>query len=86
MNQFNALKRPRSRIAKSTMLVTLSALLLGHATLLNKTALAQKIQPPAPCHPNPNANQDMATVRNRDDAASLPAPLKERLAIPFGAR
>src|ERR1700730_1847891 len=84
MNQFKALKRPRSRIAKSTMLVTLSALLLGHAPLLNKTALAQQIQPPAPCHPNPNASQDMATVRNRDDVKSLPAPLKERLAILAG--
>lgn len=85
MNQFNPLKRPRRRrIGKSTTLITLIALLLGHAALLNKMALAQQIQPPAPCHPNPNANQDMATVRNRDDINNLPAPLKERLAILAG--
>jgi hypothetical protein len=57
---------------------------LGHAALLNKPALAQQIQPPAPCHPNPNASQDMATARNRDDVKSLPAPLKERLSILAG--
>jgi len=84
MNQFNPVKRPRTRMRKSTMLVTLIALLLSHAALLTKTALAQQIQPPAPCHPNPNANQDMATVRNRDDVANLPSPLKERLGILAG--
>lgn len=36
-------------------------------------------QPPAPCRPNPNANSDMATVRNRGDIKSLPDPLKDRL-------
>ena len=85
MNQVNVLKGPRRRrIAKSATLITLIALLLGHAALLNKTAFAQQIQPPAPCHPNPNANQDMAMVRNRDDINSLPVPLKDRLAILAG--
>ncbi len=40
-------------------------------------ALAE--QPPAPCHPNPQANLDMATVANRGDISSLPGPLKQRL-------
>jgi hypothetical protein len=40
-------------------------------------ALAQ--QPPAPCHPNPSANLDMATVRNRGDIRNLPGPLQDRL-------
>jgi len=37
-------------------------------------------QPPPPCHPNPLAAQDEATVRNRGDIAALPTPLKDRLA------
>jgi hypothetical protein len=37
-------------------------------------------QPPAPCHPNPLAAQDEATVRNRGDIVNLPMPLKNRLA------
>jgi len=36
-------------------------------------------QPPPPCHPNPNAAGDMATVAARGDVASLPGPLKNRL-------
>jgi hypothetical protein len=37
-------------------------------------------QPPAPCHPNPLAAQDEATVRNRGDIVNLPTLLKDRLA------
>jgi len=33
-------------------------------------------QPPSPCHPNPNADIDMAAVAARGDIASLPAPLQ----------
>ena len=36
-------------------------------------------QPPAPCHPNPNAAADDATVANRGDVVNLPQPLKDRL-------
>lgn len=36
-------------------------------------------QPPAPCHPNPQAAQDEATVRGRGDVTNLPAPLQDRL-------
>jgi hypothetical protein len=36
-------------------------------------------QPPAPCHPNPNAAADSLAVRTRGDIAGLPDPLKDRL-------
>jgi hypothetical protein len=44
--------------------------------LLN-TAYAE--QPPAPCHPNPNAADDRLTVAKRGDVANLPKPLKDQL-------
>ncbi len=50
--------------------------------LLLTTGLAGSVyaeQPPAPCHPNPFANQDMQTVRNRGDIRQLPDPLKDQL-------
>ncbi len=37
-------------------------------------------QPPAPCHANPQASLDVATVGARGDVSSLPNLLKERLA------
>src|SRR5439155_11393786 len=46
-------------------------------TVLGSIAFAD--QPPPPCHPNPNATQDMATVANRGDIRNLPTPLKNRL-------
>src|SRR5476651_645629 len=51
---------------------------LGLATLALDRAYGE--QPPAPCHANPFAAQDEATVRNRGDVASLPGPLKDTLA------
>jgi hypothetical protein len=42
--------------------------------------LARAEQPPPPCHPNPRAAQDEATVRNRGDIVNLPMALKDRLA------
>lgn len=36
-------------------------------------------QPPPPCHPNPDAAQDVATLANRGDIVGLPAALKNRL-------
>lgn len=42
-----------------------------------KSALAE--QPPPPCHPNPNAAADRATVHNRGDVKNLPDPLQDRL-------
>src|SRR5262249_60883386 len=42
-------------------------------------------QPPPPCHPNRQANEDMATVRTRGDIRHLPDPLKDRL-VELGGR
>src|SRR5437016_8467475 len=50
-----------------------ASILIG---LLN-TAYAE--QPPAPCHPNPNAPNDREAVAKRGDIANLPKPLKDRL-------
>jgi hypothetical protein len=36
-------------------------------------------QPPAPCHPNPDAARDRATVARRGDVIQLPKPLREQL-------
>jgi hypothetical protein len=36
-------------------------------------------QPSPPCHPNPQAATDIATVASRGDVAGLPLPLKNRL-------
>src|SRR5690349_5590535 len=47
--------------------------------LLVPSVNARAQQPPAPCHPNPSANLDMATVGNRDDIRSLPGALHDRL-------
>jgi len=53
-------------------------------TVLAPTA-ARGEQPPAPCHPNPLAAQDEATVAARGDIASLPVNLKDRL-VRIGGR
>src|SRR5215467_13782322 len=63
--------------ANLTLCVSLFAI-LSLVTITQPTAFAE--QPPPPCHPNPNAAQDEATVRGRDDIANLPDPLKDRLA------
>ncbi len=47
------------------------------AIFTQRTAYAE--QPPPPCHPNPRANADVATVKNRGDIRNLPDPLKTRL-------
>jgi hypothetical protein len=58
--------------------VTAYLLPFALAALLTATSYAE--QPPSPCHPNPQAAQDEATVRNRGDVSQLPAPLTDRLA------
>src|ERR1700720_479175 len=52
--------------------VVLSALLLS-------ALAASAEQPPPPCHPNPDAAADSATVAARGDVASLPQPLRDML-------
>ena len=43
-----------------------------------------QINPPPPCHPNPFAQRDMATVLAREDIHQLPQALTRRLAILAG--
>ncbi len=47
------------------------------ALLNSSVAVAE--QPPAPCHANPQASLDMATVAARGDISSLPERLRDRL-------
>jgi hypothetical protein len=54
-------------------------LLLWSLTITTLASAAFGDQPPAPCHPNPNATQNMTTVANRGDILHLPTPLKNRL-------
>ena len=58
---------------RTTMLLALLAVL----TLGANGGYAE--QPPPPCHPNPNAVQDMAAVAARGDIAGLPAPLQSQI-------
>jgi hypothetical protein len=58
---------------RTTMLIALLAVLILGAN----RGYAE--QPPSPCHPNPNANQDMAAVAARGDIAGLPAPLQSQI-------
>ena len=58
------------------------ALFVGLAILsLAMTTYAAEVfdQPPPPCHPNPNAAQDITTLSARGDIVNLPQPLKDRL-------
>src|SRR5438128_11355837 len=48
-------------------------------TMLLLATSAREQQPPPPCHQNPNATLNMATVRSRGDIRNLPGPLKDRL-------
>ena len=54
------------------LIALLFALMLG-------THLGYGQQPPAPCHANPNADQDMTVVASRGDVSSLPAPLQNQI-------
>ncbi len=58
-------------------LTAFPAVLMGLVLVLPFGARAE--QPPPPCHPNPHAAEDAATVASRGDVVSLPAPLKARL-------
>ena len=69
----------KTKSATITLWVSLVMLaLLSLITFSPNTTYAE--QPPPPCHPNPNAAQDVATVSGRGDIVNLPAPLTERLA------
>ncbi|SRR5712692_2590758 len=47
--------------------------------LMATATMARAEQPPAPCHPNPDATADAAAVAARGDVAPLPAPLRDQL-------
>ena len=66
---------PRGAHTRVRFATCLLALVLPAS--LNVRAYAE--QPPPPCHPNPLAARDEATVRNRGDVISLPGPLQDRL-------
>src|SRR5216683_1921140 len=67
----NRSKKKRSPILAMPLLMAL---------LTASTAKSYAEQPPLPCHPNPTAAADDAALRARGDIASLPGPLKDRLA------
>ena len=66
---------PAVRATGERTRLALSAAILG--MLLVTAARAE--QPPAPCHPNPQAAADRQAVANRGDVINLPQPLKDRL-------
>ena len=49
------------------------------AVTLGFISIAIAEQPPPPCHPNPTATADRATVASRGDVVNLPQPLKDQL-------
>jgi hypothetical protein len=69
----NTQRHPRRALGTVGLLAT-----FGVAMALPRTAGAE--QPPPPCHSNPQASADEATVLARGDVASLPGPLQARLA------
>jgi hypothetical protein len=65
-------------VSRSRLLEFCSAVaLVIPAVLATESVRAE--QPPAPCHPNPNAAADSAEVSGRGDVVNLPQPLKARL-------
>ena len=66
--------RSRTRLLMLVMVSAVAGLCLGIAS-----SRGYAEQPPPPCHPNPQAASDMATVASRADVANLPTPLQERL-------
>src|SRR5712675_1717779 len=72
-------ERPRllTKSRHKNLIVWLSAALFIVSIEAN---FARAEQPPSPCHANPTAASDEATVRARGDVSQLPAPLKDRLA------
>jgi hypothetical protein len=68
-----ATNRPRAVKGLNLVACLLSVALAGSSA----TSYAE--QPSPPCHPNPSAAQDEATVHNRGDVSKLPDPLQDRL-------
>jgi hypothetical protein len=66
-----------TRVSSRHRLALLAFALAGLTAALPLSGYAE--QPPPPCHPNPNATTDTATLSARDDVANLPQPLMNRL-------
>lgn len=78
MTQLSPPKRVRTIAATTTRTKEVAlAATLGLSILA--PCLSHAEQPPPPCHPNLQANADMATVKTRRDIINLPDPLKQRL-------
>ena len=74
----------KTKSATITLWVSLVMLaLLGLITFSPNTTYAE--QPPPPCHPNPNAAQDVAAVSGRGDIVNLPDPLHHAARHPPGS-
>jgi hypothetical protein len=70
---------PLNSIAEKTVSIALRVCLAALLVILALIQTAYAEQPPAPCHPNPLAAQDSATVANRGDVVKLPQPLEDTL-------
>ncbi len=66
----------RDRMNRKTLAVFVALVILS---LSIGTLNTYAEQPSPPCHPNPNAAQDVATLSARGDIVNLPQPLQERL-------
>ena len=76
IRRFSGTKKTRTKPASVVRWVSI-LIILSFVTVIANTAYGE--QPPAPCHPNPNETQDVATVTGRGDIVNLPGPLKDRL-------
>src|SRR5260370_15418734 len=77
MNQLIASKRMKK--LATTLRTTEAALVATFGLAVLAPGAGRAEQPPPPCHPNLQANQDMAAVKTRGDIVNLPDPLKARL-------
>src|ERR1700682_6129350 len=78
MNQFTASKRMK-KIATTTLRTKEAALVATFGLAILAPSAGHAEQPPPPCPPNLQANQDMAKVKTRKDVVDLPDPLKALL-------
>src|SRR5437879_8437011 len=78
MNQLTRWKRVKT-VARTTMSTKEAALVATFGLAVLAPLAGHAEQPPPPCHPNLQANQDMAAVKTRGDVVNLPDPLKARL-------
>jgi hypothetical protein len=74
-------KRKPSWVSKISFAAAVAAklTLAGSVASSQAASILQTDAIPAPCHPNPHALSDMATLAQRGDVRLAPRPLKERL-------